>query len=163
MKKILVAFTALAICIIFTLCRKPARVSPGLEEFKQEDRLTQIVESIQRFSVLGPSDSLEIFAEYITFRQQVDYLLKKYGKQQAKTWAREMMRSTAANAKTQRALTGCCKLKANGTTDQSCCNFWESVVVAFETIDCGRPYPGAPPREIEEFYECIQAEVCENC
>lgn len=164
MKALKIYFFALLTVASIVSCKKAGRTELTVEDFRNETRLHVIAEKVNLFSAISSTENKRVLEEYGTLRENLDYIIGKYGKQKAKIFALQLLKKAKAESTEGRAAQApCCALNLNGTTDQSCCNFWERIVVAIETLDCSHPYPGAPQSVIQEFYQCIQAEVCENC
>ena len=65
----------------------------------------------------------------------------------------------------------CCKRNTNGTTNWNCCGWWGTVVASFYSgINCKTPSQSGGPdainpglNDFEQYYDCVQEQICTNC
>lgn len=59
---------------------------------------------------------------------------------------------------------GKCERQEDGRVDMSDCSFLEYLEVAWDSAwNCEQPEAGASKAKIDEYYDCVQAQVCSNC
>lgn len=165
MKILKITFIAFLAILSIISCKKDMKEELTIDDFKTEKSLALIVDKVKEFSTISNSETNRVIETSKLLYKEVDILVEEYGKEKAKSFALELMKQARKQegSTSSFATAGCCSLAPAGNVNATCCNFWENIVVAFETLDCTRPYAGAPNSVITEFYLCVQAEVCENC
>ena len=163
MKQFLILMVSIS-CLV--ACQKTAKVqdNPTIEDFKNEAVLKEISGTMEKFKALNPSKEPEAVLELrAEVEKKIKYLYKKYNVEQTKAYVKQLLKDAKepdATNGTGKTL-GCCKRQSNGAVDGSCCSFWENISVFLDSLGC--PDAGTTKEQADAYYNCIQANVCDDC
>jgi len=104
----------------------------------------------------------EALSTIFLIKTNADILASRYTPAKCISYSRELAQEREYQLAEARQQPSCCTLNTDLTTNWSCCNFFETLVVTFETLGLA-PAEGATKAQILQYYKLVQASICANC
>lgn len=157
-KKLLfpIVFLCFAGCV-----KKDNPEMPAIADFRTDPKVSALYESIKPLQKMAPTHP-EALRTICLIKTKADLLVSRYTLAKCISYSRELAQERQYQPAEVRQQPGCCTLNTDLTTNWSCCNFFETLVVTFETLGLA-PAEGATRAQILQYYKLVQASICANC
>jgi|GEM_PF-1422613 len=147
-------------CVFVTGCTKN-NGSFTKADFANDSEVYELYESLKPLRTVSMTDPAAGNI-IISVKNAADKVVKRYGIDKARLYSKELAEEKRLPVPEARQEPSCCTLNANGTTNWSCCNFFETLIVTFDVYGM-EPPEGASRSQIEQYYKLVQASICANC
>ncbi|MGQ3015317.1 MAG: hypothetical protein ACT6QS_16510 [Flavobacteriales bacterium] len=154
-------FLFFSVCVFITSCSKVRYNDFSKSDFANDREVYKLYESIKPLGTVSMTDP-SARSIIISIKNAADKVVERYGIDNARRFSEELADDRQAIVPETRQVPSCCTLNANGTTNWSCCNFFETLVVTLDVYGM-EPPEGASRSQIEQYYKLVQASICANC
>lgn len=154
-------FFLFSVWVFIASCSKVSYNDFSKSDFANDPEVYKLYESIKPLGTVSMNDP-SARSIIISIKNAADKVIERYGIDNARKFSEELADERLAVAPETRQVPSCCTLNANGTTNWSCCNFFETLVVTLDVYGM-EPPQGASRSQIEQYYKLVQASICANC
>jgi hypothetical protein len=150
---------SLLIILSSLVVSKSATAQNSIEVFKSDPLLTSLYENVTKFNTTEPvEENTQLIVDtHLAIRSILQQLIERYGESNVREYILKLAEEN------DRLAGNCCKRNSNGTTNGSCCNFFEWIHVSWDSFwNCDTPLPG-DSQSVNNYYNCVQSQICKDC